>query len=236
VINVAAYNLVDRAEEEPEVAYRVNALGPRNLALSCGEIGATLFHVSTDFIFGLDTDRKTPYRELDAPGPLSAYGLSKLAGEYFVRSLCPRHFVMRTCGLYGIECSRGKGNFVETMLRLGAERDSLNVVNDQRCTPSWTMDIAHAILALLETDQYGLYHATNSGSMTWYEFAAEIFGQAGITVELHPITSDQFGAAAQRPGYSVLDCQKLAEATGLKLPPWQKALAGYLQQRPKRNG
>ncbi len=232
VINAAAYNLVDRAEEEPEVAYRVNAIGPRNLAISCSEVGAKLLHVSTDFVFGLDSQRTTPYRETDPPGPLSAYGLSKLAGEYFVRSLCPQHFVVRTCGLYGVECSRGKGNFVETMLRLGAERDALDIVNDQRCTPSWTMNIARAIVALMETEQFGLYHATDSGDMTWYEFAAEIFRQSGMTVKLNPITSADFGAAAQRPAYSVLDCGKLTEATGVELPAWQSALAEYLQKRP----
>lgn len=231
VINTAAYNLVDRAEDEPEVAFAVNALGPRNLAMVCARLGATLLHVSTDFIFGLEGERETPYSETDAPGPVSAYGLSKLAGEYFVRSLCPRHFVVRTCGLYGKAATRGKGNFVETMLRLGAERDSLGVVDDQRCTPSWTVDVAAALAALARTDAYGLYHATNSGSMTWHALAAEIFAQAGIRIALQPITSAEFAAPAQRPPYSVLDCSKLACVIGRELPPWQEALGRYLQQR-----
>ncbi len=231
VINAAAYNLVDQAEREPKAAYAVNALGPRNLALACAEIDAALLHVSSDYVFGQDAERTTPYSETDAPGPLSAYAVSKLAGEYFVRSLCPRHFVVRTCGLYGKAATRAKGNFVETMLRLGGERDTLSVVNDQRCTPSWTGDVARAIVAILETREYGLYHATNSGSMTWFEFAAEIFRQSGTQVELRPITTAEFGAAAKRPAHSVLACRKLAEATGNELPPWQEALAKYLAGR-----
>ncbi|WP_339908735.1 dTDP-4-dehydrorhamnose reductase [Symmachiella dynata] len=231
VINCAAYNLVDKAEEEPEVAYAVNATGPKNLAQSCADLGIGLAHISSDYVFGQDAQRAVPYTENDPPGPQGAYAQSKRAGEEFVSSICPRHFVIRTCGLYGIASTRGKGNFVETMLRLGSERDQLSVVNDQRCTPSWTVDVARAIAALIETDQYGLYHATNSGSMTWFEFAAEIFRQSGTQVELSPITTAEFGAPAARPPYSVLSCQKLTDATGLEMPPWQEALANYLSRR-----
>ncbi len=231
VINAAAYNLVDQAEDEPDVAYAVNALGPRNLAVYCGERDIELLHVSTDYVFGLDRQRTTPYRETDAPGPLSAYGTSKLAGEYFVRSRCRRHFVVRTCGLYGHLGSRGIGNFVETMLRLGNERDELSVVDDQRCTPTATTDLARAIAALLETGAYGLYHATNAGDMTWYGFACEIFRLAEIDVTVNPITSAEFGAKAPRAGYSVLDNQQLTATIGFQLPAWQDAVARYLVDR-----
>lgn len=231
VINCAAYNLVDKAEQEPEVAYAVNATGPKNLAQACADLGIGLAHISSDYVFGQDPQHSVPYTEDDPPGPQGAYAQSKRAGEEFVSSICPRHFVIRTCGLYGIASTRGKGNFVETMLRLGSERDQLSVVNDQRCTPSWTVDVARAIAVLIETDQYGLYHATNSGSMTWFEFAEEIFRQSGTQVELSPITTAEFGAPAARPPYSVLSCQKLTDATGLELPPWQEALANYLSRR-----
>lgn len=231
VINVAAWNLVDQAEDEPEVAFAVNAFGPRNLARYCGTNGLTLLHVSTDYVFGLDATGNHPWTETDAPGPVSAYGTGKLTGEYFVRSLCPKHFVVRTCGLYGLRGARGKGNFVETMLRLGRERDELRIVNDQRCTPSATVDVARALAALVRTEAYGLYHATNSGDMTWYEFAREIFRQAGITVRTVPIDSATFGAKAKRPPYSVLDCSKLKCVIGCELPPWQAALRRYLAAR-----
>lgn len=235
VINAAAYNFVDQAEDEPDAAFAVNALGPRNLARYCGPRDVALLHVSTDYVFsgricidGLDAVRSVPYSESDRPEPLSAYGVSKLAGEQFVKGLCPKHFIVRTCGLYGRTRSRGKGNFVETMLRLGRERDELKVVNDQRCTPTATTDLARAIAALLETEAYGLYHATNSGSTTWYEFAREILRLADIDIPLRPISTAEFGAKARRPPFSVLDCSKLAAATGIQMPPWQQALAQYL--------
>lgn len=230
VINAAAYNFVDRAEDEPGTAYSVNALGPRNLARWCGRAGRTLLHVSTDYVFGSDASRSSPYGESDAPGPQSAYAVSKLAGEHFVRSECPRHFVVRTCGLYGQASTEGKGNFVKTMLRLATERRDLAVVDDQHCTPSFAADVATAISRLIETDRYGLYHATNSGSMTWYEFAREIFRQAAIDIAVRPITSAEYPQKAKRPAYSVLDCSKLTTVTGGPLPVWQDALARYVGQ------
>src|SRR5205085_9848553 len=177
VINCAAYNLVDRAEDEPDAAFAVNAWAVRELATACNELGSVLVHFSTDHVFGLDAARRTPYAEDDPPGPVNVYGLSKLSGEYLVRALCPRHFIVRTCGLYGIWGSGGKGgNFVETMLRLAREGKPLRVVDDQECTPSYTVDIATATAALIATDRYGLYHLTNSGSCSWYDFARAIFG------------------------------------------------------------
>lgn len=231
VINCAAYNLVDRAEDEPDRALAVNALGPRNLAQWCGQHDRMLVHVSSDYVFGLEKRRTEPYGETDTPGPLSVYGLSKLAGECFVRSLCPRHIVVRSCGLYGRAATRSKGNFVETMLRLGRERGEVRVVNDQRCTPTFTADLAEALIGLVQTSAYGLYHATNAGSTTWHEFACEIFRAAGLNVTVRPISSTEFGARAQRPEYSVLNCERLVATTGRRMRPWQDALADYLRPR-----
>ena len=238
VINVAAYNLVDHAEDQPDAAFAVNALGPRNISLFCTERDIPLLHVSTDYVFSGWIRRKTkrtiPYHENDTPDAVSAYGLSKLAGEGFVRNL-RRHFIVRTCGLYGHAAmvGRDKGNFVETMLRLGAERDELRVVDDQTCTPTSTADLARAVAALIETDAYGLYHGTNAGSTTWYGFAREIFRLADLKVDLTPITSAEFGAKARRPDYSVLDTQKLTKTIGFEMPRWQDALATYLANRPE---
>lgn len=233
VINAAAYNLVDRAEDEPQVAYAVNALGPRNLARWCEAQDVALLHVSTDYVFCGTADRiakNEPYAEEDAPQPVSAYGVSKLAGEYFVRSLCRRHFVVRTCGLYG-HTGGAKGNFVETMLRLGRERSELRIVDDQHCTPTSVADLADALADLVKTTAYGLYHATNAGQTTWFQFACEIFRQSSLTIDVQPIMSAEFGAKAQRPTYSVLDCGKLNRLLDRPLPPWRDALADYLTHR-----
>jgi dTDP-4-dehydrorhamnose reductase len=236
VVNCAAYNFVDRAETEPEAAFAVNAWGVRTLALACRDLGCTLVHFSTDYVFGLDESRGTPYRETDAPGPVSVYGLSKLAGEYLVRSLCPRHVVIRTCGLYSLwGGSGGKGgNFVETVLRLAGQGKPLRVVADQVCTPSYTADVAATTAALLQTERPGLYHLTNAGACSWYEFAAAIFERAGVKADLTAITSAEYGAAARRPAYSVLAGDAYH---GLGLPPlrpWHEALGAYLEGRLTR--
>lgn len=231
VINAAAYNWVDKAEDEPHVAYAVNALGPRNLAQACAERSLPLLHVSSDYVFGLET-RQTPFQEADSPGPVSAYGQSKLAGEYFVRSLCPQHFVIRTCGLYGHAAAIGKGNFVQTMLRLGRERGQVRIVNDQQCTPTSAADLAAAVVQLIETNAFGLYHLTNRGETTWYEFAREIFRAAGLAVTTEPITTGDFAARALRPAYSVLNCEKAARVLNGEMPSWQEAVARYLQTVP----
>ncbi|MBC8117379.1 MAG: dTDP-4-dehydrorhamnose reductase, partial [Candidatus Saccharimonas sp.] len=232
VINCAAYNLVDKAEDEPEAAHRVNSIGPRNLAEWCAARGAVLMHISTDYVFGADRTRQMPLGEADPTGPVSVYGQSKLEGELAVRSLCPRHFVVRTCGLYGHRAARDKGNFVETMLRLGRERPELRIVGDQRCTPTSTADLARALVSLLQTDAFGLYHATNTGDCSWFEFACEIFRLANIPVKTTPMTAAEYGAKARRPDYSVLDCSKLANVLDRPMPSWQDALARYLANRP----
>jgi dTDP-4-dehydrorhamnose reductase len=230
VINATAYNFVDKAEDEPERAYAVNSLGPRNLAMWCANNEVPLVHVSTDYVFGLDGPRDTPYIETDLPGPLGAYAVSKLAGEAFVRAHCPQHYVVRTCGLYGRATSPGKGNFVETMLRLGKERGAVSVVDDQWCTPTSAVDLARAIARLIETGRFGLYHATNSGATTWCRLAAEVFRLAKLTVEVRPITTAEYPTKARRPPSSVLDTAKLAGVCG-GLPPWQEAVAAYLRER-----
>jgi dTDP-4-dehydrorhamnose reductase len=232
VVNCAAYNFVDRAEDEPDAAFAVNAWGVRRLAESCRDLGCVLVHFSTDYVFGLDAARTTPFAEGDAPGPVSVYGMSKLCGEYVVRATCPRHFVIRTCGLYGVWGSGGKGgNFVETMLRLGREGKPLKVVDDQICTPSYTADVAAAAAALITTDCYGLYHLVNNGPCSWYEFAQAIFALSGMTVDLSPTTSGAFARPARRPGYSVLGMPAY-ESLGLPpLRPWREALAAYLEER-----
>jgi dTDP-4-dehydrorhamnose reductase len=232
VINCAAYNLVDRAEAEPQAAFAVNAWAVRELAAACRELGCLLAHYSTDYVFGLDEARRTPYAEGDAPGPVSVYGLSKLSGEYLVRATCPRHLVLRTCGLYGVWGAGGKGgNFVETMLRLAGQGKPLRVVDDQVCTPSYAADVAEATLALLEAGAQGLYHVRSGGACSWHEFARAIFELAGVRADVTPITSAEFGAAARRPGYSVLGMGAY-EALGLPAPrPWREALAAYLRER-----
>lgn len=234
VVNTAAYNFVDKAEAEPDAAFRVNAWGVRELAKACDAVGAKLVHFSTDYVFGLDAARTTPLTEADPPGPVSAYGLSKLAGEYLVRTFARRHLVVRTCGLYGVWGSGGKGtNFVETMLRVAGQGKPLRVVADQRCTPTYTADLADATAALIDQDATGLIHVTNAGSMTWHEFAAEIFRQTGVSADLTPISTAEFGAAAKRPPYSVLDCGRLNQL-GVTMRPWQEALAAYLAERQNR--
>jgi dTDP-4-dehydrorhamnose reductase len=226
VINCAAYNFVDRAEAETSSAFAANAWGPRNLATICHDLDCTVVHFSTNYVFGLETGRTSPYQETDSPGPLSVYGLSKLAGEYLVRAICPRHIVIRTCGLYSVWGTGGKGtNFVEMMLRLAEQGKLLRVVSDQICTPSYAGDVADATVRLLESKGAGIYHLTNSGSCSWHEFAAAIFELVGVKANLSPVTSKEFGAAAQRPGYSVL-ASRLPT-----LRPWRDALAAYLQER-----
>jgi dTDP-4-dehydrorhamnose reductase len=231
IVNCAAYNLVDKAEAEPQPALAVNTWGVRELARICGERGWTLVHFSTDHVFGLNEKRRQAWGEEDLPGPVSVYGLSKLAGEYFVRSLCPRHYVIRTCGLYGVPGSGGKGgNFVETMLRLAGQGKPLRVVADQVCTPTSTVALAEAVVRLLAAAPFGLYHLTCTGECSWHDFAAAIFQLAGVSAQLTAITAAEFGAAARRPTYSVLE-NAAARRVGLApLPAWRDALAEYLRR------
>ena len=236
IFNCAAYNFVDRAESEPETAFAVNAWGVRHLAAICRDLDCVLVHYSTNYVFGLDDHRRTPYIESDLPGPINAYGVGKLAGEYFARAICPKHFVIRTAGLFGLWGSGGKGgNFVELMLRLAREGKPLRVVNDQVCTPTSTMDLAQATIALVETGRYGLYQLTNADFCSWHQYAQTIFDLAGVQPNLKGVTSEEFGAPAKRPRYSVM-ANAAYEALGFKpFRPWRDALVEYLDKRKERN-
>lgn len=234
VINTSAYNRVDGAEEEPEAAFAVNTIGPRNLGRVCRMLDVPLLHLSTDYVFS--GSKCGPYVETDAVDPVSTYGISKAAGEMALRCTCPRHFIVRSCGLYGTAGASGKGgNFVEVMLRLAQEGRAIQVVDDQTVTPTSTRTLAGQIVELIRTDAYGTYHATCQGECTWYGFAAKIFEISGLTPNLKPQTTAQFGAKATRPSYSVLENANLKRIGIDRMPQWQDALAAYLREREATN-
>jgi len=233
VINLAAFHQVDLCEDKIEEAFKTNVFAVRNLAKICRDLGIVLVHFSTDFVFG--RDRSTPYREDDLPNPLSVYAASKLAGEYFVKNICSKHFLIRTCGLYGTgKSSKPHKNFVEIMLKLAADMKPIKVVNDQVLTPTYTKDLALAVAHLIKTNHYGLYHITNNGSCSWYEFAMAIFELAQIPVDLSPVTSSEFKTKAKRPAYSVLDNYNLRKVGLDDLRDWREALRDYLQARTQQ--
>lgn len=235
LVNCAAYNLVDQSEKDPAIAFAVNAIGVRHLANACASAETRLVQISTDFVYGIDAVRQTPLTESVTAGPVSVYGVSKFAGEQFALAACSRNLVIRTCGLYGVWGSGGKGgNFVETMLRIAGQGKPLKVVNDQRCTPSYTVDIANAIAGLIDVGAAGLFHTTNNGCCTWFEFAAEIFKLSGISADLSAITSEQFAAPARRPAYSVLSTDRLVSMGIARPRHWRDALAVYLDERKNR--
>ncbi|MBJ6800499.1 dTDP-4-dehydrorhamnose reductase [Geomonas propionica] len=225
VINAAAYTDVDGCQSNAELAMQVNSEGVAFLAMITKEVGAKLVQVSTDYIF--DGQKGSPYVEDDLAGPLSVYGESKLGGEMNTW-FNPDHLVVRTQWLYG----HGGKNFVETMLKLGAEKKELTVVDDQIGSPTWTRDLALAIKALLDKGCQGTYHAANSGYVSWNGFAKEIFRLAGLDVAVLPMTTEQLNRPAPRPLYSTLDCGKLQQDTGFVPQPWQEALKRYLELRP----
>ena len=220
VINAAAATRVDDLESDPDGALRVNALGPRNLAVACRRLGVKLIHLSTDYVF--DGTKPGPYVEWDATGPLSVYGRSKLLGEEWVRQQCPDHFIVRTAWLYGVPGP----NFVTAILARGrhlAPDGELKVVQDQRGTPTSALALAPQLLALAETEAFGTYHATCQGETTWYEFAGLILKTAGITVRVTPCTTAEFPRPAPRPANSVLE-NRLLRVAGLDhMPAWQAA-------------
>ncbi len=230
ILNTAAYHRVDECEDFADRAFAVNAIAVRDLAIIANEIGAALVHFSTDYVF--DGKKLTPYHEVDPPGPLSVYATSKLAGEYFIKATLPQHFVIRTCGLYGQAGSRSKmGNFVETMLRLAREGREIRVVGDQIVTPTSANELAFKIRQLVETDAYGLYHMTNNGECSWYQFAKMIFELSGVQANLHKTTGAAYGARAVRPAYSVLDNANLRSLGLDDLSDWRNALEVYLRNR-----
>jgi dTDP-4-dehydrorhamnose reductase len=222
IIHCAAYTAVDLAETEAERAYRVNAVGTRNVASSAAHARAKIVYISTDYVFNGQSDRTYP--EHDAADPINVYGRSKLAGELFVQSLSSRHFIVRTSWLFGKHGS----NFVKTMIKLAREHRKLQVVDDQLGSPTYAADLASFLSMLIETEKFGIYHVSNSGSCSWYEFAKEIFLQAGITAELMPCTTEQFLRPAARPKNSVMDHTAMRSNGFTMLPPWQDALSRFL--------
>lgn len=222
IVHAAAFTTVDAAESNFFEAYRVNALGTRNIAVAAFESGSRLLYYSTDYVF--DGRLKRPYREWDPTAPVNQYGYSKLAGEHFVRSLCPAHLIVRTSWLFG----PGGSHFVGNILARAQKDGRLQVVNDQRGSPTFTIDLAYMTLCLLEGDKRGIYHATNSGDCSWFEFAREIVSRAGIEVEVSPIVSSDFPNAAPRPAQSVLENLSLKVDRIPLLRPWQNALAAFL--------
>ena len=218
VIHCAAYTNVDKAEEEPDKAELVNGVATIYIATACKENESVLIYISTDYVF--DGTKNTPYEPEDQTNPVNSYGLSKLHGEQAVEENCDRYYILRTSWLYG---HHGK-NFVETMISL-ADKPEVMVVNDQIGCPTWTVDLADAIISFIDEDpEYGIYHACGGGSTTWYDFAKEIYNQAGLNVNLKPCTTEEFPRQAKRPKYSIMDNDGL-------LRDWKLALKEYLELR-----
>lgn len=240
VINTAAFNHVDDAEQRGDEAFRANALGPWALARATRERGVLLVHFSTDYVFG--GDARAPYGEDDEPAPQSVYAASKLAGERLVAGANPRHMVIRTAGLFGRVGETGKGrSFVDTMLRLGAERTRLRVVDDQRMSPTSAADLAAKVIDLVDrwrtsgsAELLGLYHVTNTGQCTWFELAREILRLSGSSAVVEPVSTAEYGARAPRPAYSVLARRHLARLDLDDLRPWPAAVAEYVSERLNR--
>lgn len=237
IINAAAHTAVDKAEQEVALSYAINRDGPQFLAQAANLVGASMLHISTDYVFAGDKDGE--YREEDAVAPQGVYGISKLAGELAVAAACPRHIILRTAWVF---CETGN-NFVKTMLRLAQTRDELGVVSDQFGGPTYAGDIAHALIVMAQalaqgSEQYGIYHFSGMPHVSWHQFAVEIFKQAKAQqllnkepskegykeMQVNAITSDQYPTPAKRPANSKLDCQKIEQTFGIKPSNWQAAL------------
>ena len=230
IINCAAYTNVDGCETNEDMAMAANAIGPRNLAMAAEAVGAKLVHVSTDYVFsGQDAKEK---REWDICAPTSVYGSSKYLGEQYVQAFCSRHFIVRTAWLYGYV---GK-NFVKTILKAGKERGALKIVNDQRGNPTNAADLAHHLLKLAASEEYGLYHGTNNGTCSWYEFACAFVEMAGFSCEITPCTSEEFPSPTKRPAYSSLDNMMLRCTVGDEMRDWKDAIAAYMAHYNKESG
>jgi dTDP-4-dehydrorhamnose reductase len=219
-INCAAYTAVDKAEEEAEKAFLINAKAVKNLAKACKNTGTTLIHVSTDFVF--DGIKRTPYTEADKPNPLSVYGKSKLQGEAYIQEIWDKHFIVRTSWLY----SEYGNNFVKTMLRLAETRDEISVVNDQTGSPTYAKDLAFFLLKIIDTssEEYGTYHYSSEGNISWYDFAVQIFKQHKRAVRVVPIPTSAYPTAAKRPAYSVMDLSKAKITFGNTIPLWKQRI------------
>lgn len=228
ILHCAAYTAVDAAEQDEDGAYFINADGTRNMAVAAEKCGAKLIYISTDYVF--DGESELPYREYDSPSPRSVYGKSKLAGEMLVQSLTSRFFIVRTSWVYG---QHGQ-NFVGTIRRLAQEKPVIQVVNDQTGAPTYTVDLSRFLLALAQTEKYGIYHASNTGACSWYEFAEAILQEeAAITgkaaaAKLVPCTTDEFPRPAPRPRSSILDHMAIRNSGLTDLRPWREALREFL--------
>ena len=231
VVNTAAFHHVEKCEAELALAFAINAIGARNLAQVTKDAGATLLHISTDYVF--DGRKGSPYVEEDIPAPLNVYGNTKLSGEFFVRCTNPRHFIVRTSAIYGANPCRAKGglNFIELMLKLSQERKELRVVDDEFVTPTPTAQIARQLVALSRSSDYGLYHATAEGSCSWFEFAAAIFELTNTKISLEPARPGEFPAKVARPKYSVLENKALKSKSLNIFTHWKEGLETYLAQR-----
>jgi len=231
VINTAAFHNVDLCEDEIIQALKVNIAGVKNIASICRKMDIPLIQFSTDYIF--DGEKKTPYIEEDCPGPSSIYAISRLGGERVVQYMLEKYYLIRLSGLYGHAGCAGKDNvnFVETMLGLADAKRQVKVVDDQVLTPTSAIDVAEKLFELIGTGRYGLYHMTNTGSCSWFEFACEIFRLKGIDIEVLPVSTGEFGAKAIRPGYSVLDNVNLKKAGLSDMRDWKEALREYIRGR-----
>lgn len=221
IMNCAAYTAVDACETEWDLAYKINAIGPRNLAIAASDAGAKLMHISTDYVFEGNGTR--PYTEFDEVHPISAYGKTKLEGELFVKQFAKRFFIIRTAWLYG-----DGNNFVKTMLRLAESHDEVSVVRDQFGSPTSAAQLAKVMHFLEPTDNYGLFHGTCEGICSWADFAAEIFRLSGKKTKVNYITTEEYGSATKRPAYSVLDNYMLRLTTEYQMADWQTAIHDYL--------
>ena len=217
-INAAAYTAVDKAESEPEQARLVNVIGAKNIAAVCKEFSTVLLHISTDFVF--DGNATKPYLESDIPNPTGVYGQTKLAGEKAIQELFDNYFIIRTSWVY----SQFGNNFMKTMLRLASQRDSLSVVNDQIGTPTNAVDLAEALIKIINSgkNDFGIYNFSNEGQCSWYDFAKKIFEINSININLQPIPTSSFPTPAKRPSYSVLDKSKIKSVFGIEISDWQE--------------
>ncbi|WNH13980.1 dTDP-4-dehydrorhamnose reductase [Thalassobellus suaedae] len=219
-VNCAAYTAVDKAEEDVEKAFEINAIGAKNLALVCNKEGAILIHISTDFVF--DGKKSEPYTEKDVANPISVYGASKLQGEVKIQQKLKEHFILRTSWLYSEHCN----NFLKTMLRLSKDRDELNVISDQIGTPTYAGDLAEVILKIIveENNLFGIYHYSNEGVVSWYAFAKAIFDESKINMSVSPIKTEDYPTSATRPKYSVMDKSKIKEKLKIEILDWKESL------------
>ncbi|MBI5060267.1 dTDP-4-dehydrorhamnose reductase [candidate division KSB1 bacterium] len=225
IVHCAAYTAVDKAEREPDLAMLVNGIGTQHLCLAAQKLDIPILYISTDYIF--DGTKPAPYDEWDAANPQSVYGRTKYAGEWFVRSLCPRHFIVRVSWL----CGHGGANFVETMLKLSAEREELKVVNDQHGSPTFVRDVAPELLRLTESGMCGTYQITNQGYTTWFGFASKIVELAGGRCQVLPCSTDEFPRPAPRPRNSCLSPKLYELAITNRMPTWEAGLERYLGER-----